>query len=299
MKAFSIKQIEAFTGVKAHTIRAWEQRYGFFKSQRTETNIRYFTHKDLNILLKVCFLHNLGYKLNKLNQMTKEELDHKVNSHVLDNVEDSSIQNLIFQTIQLDIDEVEKTIEDLLSNHDFEYILTDILWPFLNKIGVLWNTTVITPRHENMVNEIVKRKLYSAIDKLAPKNLKSNKTALLFCVENEYHDLPLLSIQFLLMKKGIKVINLGRDLPTTEIQFIKHKIEPDLLIMHGSNTSCKNKTVLKAITNTLKYFPKSELVISGRDGEKLDCIAFDKKVHFLKDVKGVKNLLESLRITQP
>ncbi len=298
MKSFSIKQIEAFTGVKAHTIRAWEQRYSFFKSKRTESNIRYFTLNDLNILLKVCFLHKLGYKLQQLNQLSQEEINHKVNSHILENIEDNAIQKLIFQTIQLEIDKVEETIEQLITQHPFEHVLTQILWPFLNKIGVLWNTTVITPRHENMVNEIIKRKLYSAIDKLSDQNRKSKKTALLFCVENEFYDLPLLSIQYLLLSQGFRVINLGRDLPITEIQFIKHRINPDLLILHGSNTSCKNKTVVKAITNALKHFPDSQLVISGQDNQSLDCIAFSKDLHIIQDVHEIKTLCNELTITQ-
>ncbi len=298
MKAFSIKQISAFTGVKAHTIRAWEQRYSFFKSKRTESNIRYFTTKELNVLLKVCFLHKLGYKLQKLDQMSREELDHKVNAHILENIEDNAIQQLIFQTIQLDIRSVEETIEDLLQKYEFEHVLTSILWPFLNKIGVLWNTTVITPRHENMVNEIIKRKLYTAIDKLYNSEKKSEKSALLFCVENEYHDLPLLSIQYILLNNGFDVINLGRDLPTTEIQFIKHRIDPDLLILHGSNTSCKNKTVIQTITNSQIHFPQAEIIISGQKNSSLDCIDFPKPLHIIKDVKEIKNLCKKLTITE-
>ncbi len=38
---FTIKDLENLSGVKAHTIRIWEKRYGLLAPQRTDTNIRY------------------------------------------------------------------------------------------------------------------------------------------------------------------------------------------------------------------------------------------------------------------
>jgi DNA-binding transcriptional MerR regulator len=35
MEAFTIRDLENLTGVKAHTIRIWEQRYNFLRPQRT------------------------------------------------------------------------------------------------------------------------------------------------------------------------------------------------------------------------------------------------------------------------
>jgi hypothetical protein len=35
------KDLENISGIKAHTIRIWEQRYEIFDPERTSTNIRY------------------------------------------------------------------------------------------------------------------------------------------------------------------------------------------------------------------------------------------------------------------
>ena len=48
---FSIKDLENLSGIKAHTIRIWEQRYGVLKPQRTETNIRRYDDTELKLLL--------------------------------------------------------------------------------------------------------------------------------------------------------------------------------------------------------------------------------------------------------
>ncbi|MFM8838897.1 MAG: MerR family transcriptional regulator, partial [Bacteroidota bacterium] len=51
MDRFSIKDIEALTGIKAHTLRVWEQRHAVICPKRSETNIRYYDQDDLRKLL--------------------------------------------------------------------------------------------------------------------------------------------------------------------------------------------------------------------------------------------------------
>lgn len=43
---FSIKDLENLSGVKAHTIRIWEKRYGLFTQNRTDINIRQYDLKS-------------------------------------------------------------------------------------------------------------------------------------------------------------------------------------------------------------------------------------------------------------
>ena len=71
---FSIKELESFTGVKAHTIRIWEQRYGILSPERSDTNIRKYTDKDLKILLNVSLLNSLGHKISAIAKMSEDEI---------------------------------------------------------------------------------------------------------------------------------------------------------------------------------------------------------------------------------
>ncbi len=297
MKEFTIKQIESFTGIKAHTIRAWEQRYGFFTSKRKKSNVRYFTITELQSLLKVCFLYRLGYKLNKIDKMSREELEHLINKHVLENTENAAIQKLLIQTIQLDIDSIEDSITQLIQEHDFEQVLTEILWPFLNKIGILWNTTIITPRHESLITEIIRRKLYTAIDQ-SMKGIPSDApSALLFCAENEYQDIHLLSMQYILQAQGIRAINLGADLPADQIQYIKHMVSPSVIILHGTRNNCKNKNIQKTVQDTLSHFPDTRLIISGQKSDDLKCMKLPDIAHIIENVKDVKKILNTNVLT--
>ncbi len=46
-----IKDLENITGIKAHTIRIWEQRYHIFTPHRTDTGIRYYDEDQLRLIL--------------------------------------------------------------------------------------------------------------------------------------------------------------------------------------------------------------------------------------------------------
>ena len=50
MSSYSIKDLERISGIKAHTIRIWEQRYNIVSPNRTDTNIRHYDDEDLKSL---------------------------------------------------------------------------------------------------------------------------------------------------------------------------------------------------------------------------------------------------------
>jgi len=73
-KNFSIKDLENISGIKAHTIRIWEKRYSLLSPERTETNIRHYSHKNLQKLLNIVLLNNNNYKISKIAQMDDDQI---------------------------------------------------------------------------------------------------------------------------------------------------------------------------------------------------------------------------------
>ena len=63
MDFFTIKDLENISGIKAHTIRIWEQRYEFLKPNRTDTNIRTYTNQDLKRVLNIALLNKYAPSL--------------------------------------------------------------------------------------------------------------------------------------------------------------------------------------------------------------------------------------------
>jgi DNA-binding transcriptional MerR regulator len=78
MNKFTIKDLENLSGIKAHTIRIWEQRYSFLKPSRTDTNIRYYNNDDLKTILNISILNKYGYKISHINKMSLSDVQVRV-----------------------------------------------------------------------------------------------------------------------------------------------------------------------------------------------------------------------------
>jgi DNA-binding transcriptional MerR regulator len=229
MGKYKISDLENLSGVKAHTIRIWEQRYKILTPLRTETNIRYYDNEQLRKLLNVVSLMNSGSKISAISKLTEEELNEKIKS--LTNVEAAGIKEemLINQMISSGLSYNEELFEKAFSNSILSFgIMTayqKVFYPMLIKIGLLWSTTELYPSQEHFISSLIKQKIFAAIDALNPP-LNETKKWLLFLPEGEQHDLALLIANYGLRAKGIKVIYLGANLPLENLQLISKEVEP-------------------------------------------------------------------------
>ena len=74
-KNFSIRDLENISGIKAHTIRIWEKRYNLLSPERSKTNIRFYSHQNLQKLLNIVLLNNNNYKISKISQMSDDQIN--------------------------------------------------------------------------------------------------------------------------------------------------------------------------------------------------------------------------------
>jgi len=166
---YNIKDLEKLSGIKAHTIRIWEKRYALLEPQRTDTNIRYYTSNDLKKLLNISLLNKNGIKISRIAEFTENELNEKVIELTSRNsdVEDQ-IQSLIMSMFYLNTQKFEKLLTISYINRGFESTFSDILLPFLIKVGFLWQTGTITAAQEHFASNIIRQKILVAIDGLLP-----------------------------------------------------------------------------------------------------------------------------------
>lgn len=212
---FSIKDLENLTGIKAHTIRIWEKRYGLLQPNRSDTNIRSYSLASLQKLLNISFLNNNGYKISKIAKLTEPEIPITVREIASRaKVEDHAIN--AFKLAMLNFDQVlfYNTYNNLISSKSFKDIFYDVFLPLLNEIGLLWQTDTITPAHEHFLTSHMKQKILLNIERLQslePKPL--SKTFILYLPDNEVHDIGLLFINYQLRSKGYHTIFLGESVP--------------------------------------------------------------------------------------
>ncbi len=263
MNAFTIKDLENLSGIKAHTIRIWEQRYSFLKPQRTTTNIRYYSSDELKILLNISLLNKYGYKISHIDKMEEPEIKEKLLTLSHAQAQQERIVNEMIQSmVDLDMEKFEEVLSNFILLKGIEKTIHQIVFPFLERIGILWLTYHINPAQEHLVINIIRQKLIVAIDGTQP-HLQSSKTALLFLPEGEFHEIGLLYIYYLLRVRGIKVYYLGANVPIKDMVYIVKLKRPHFLYCHL--TSVANNFVFDRFLNNLQvHIPDFPILVSGQ-----------------------------------
>jgi MerR family transcriptional regulator, light-induced transcriptional regulator len=263
MHAFTIKDLENLSGIKAHTIRIWEQRYSFLSPNRTDTNIRYYTNEELKTLLNVALLNKYGYKISHIDKMSETDLTEKIRSlSSFEAQQERLLNDLINHTINLQLDDFEKIIDSYIANKGIEKTITQIIFPYLERIGILWITNHINPAQEHLVTNVIRQKLIIGIETATP-HVNLGQTILLFLPEGEHHELGLLYMYYMLKVRGIKVIYLGSNVPIADIKFLSELKKPDFLYTHLTSVA-NNFNFEKFLNNAASKIPNIPIVISGQ-----------------------------------
>lgn len=290
--AFTIKDIENLSGIKAHTIRIWEQRYKFLKPTRSETNIRFYNNEELRIILNIALLNKYGYKISHISRMSQRSICEKVLSLTDAEAKASIIvNNLLRCMVDFNVASFETILTDYINTAGIEKSVVQIICPFLEKVGVLWLTSHINPAQERLVSNVIRQKIIVGIDSLPTKKTSSSKVCL-FLPEGEYHELSLLFVAFLLKKRGVSVIYLGANIPFEELKSVTLVKKPDYLYTHLT-TAGLSFNFDKFLATLNKDFRKFSIVISGRLTSSY-VKKIPQKIIFKKSLAEVKEFISTL-----
>ncbi len=262
MNEFTIKDLENLSGIKAHTIRIWEQRYNFLKPKRTCTNIRYYCNDELKTLLNIALLNKYGFKISHIDRMQPEEIKEKILSlGDAKAVQERVVNELVLEMAELNMDKFEKIITGYISTKGAERTVIQIIFPFLEKIGILWQTGHINPAQEHLVSNIIRQKLIAAIETTTPRT-RLGKTFLLFLPEGEHHELGLLFAHYLLISRGAEVIYLGANVPLKDAAYVIKLKTPDIVFVHLTSTA-SGFQFDKFLQSVDRQFENTPTVVSG------------------------------------
>jgi len=290
MIKYSIKDLEKLTGIKAHTIRIWEKRYNIVCPLRTNTNIRFYTDGDLKRLLNVSILNRNGFKISNIVRLSKEEILNSVMETSLTSLNfESQIENLVIAMIDLDENKFEKTLSNSILKLGFEETISNIIYPFLEKIGILWQIGTINPAQEHFITNLIRHKFIIAIDTENNSLLPNHKTFVLFLPEGELHELSLLFYSYLIKKRGHRVVYFGQSLPIEDLHKVKLIARPDYLVT-VITSSLTGKELLSYINNLSDHFHAQMILVGGNQIVDLPELHL-KNVFTMKRKSDLENIL--------
>jgi DNA-binding transcriptional MerR regulator len=272
---FTIKDLENISGIKAHTIRIWEKRYNLLEPKRSDTNIRYYSHKNLQKLLNVVLLSKNNYKISKIAKMSEIEiLQESREVAFATGANDEAINAFKLSMFQFDKVLFNNTYHELLSKKSFKEIFKEVFIPFLQHIGLLWQTDTLSPAHEHFISNLIAQKIHINTENLEHGIKDSEKTYVLFLPENEIHELGLLYLNYELILRGNQTIYLGQNLPLNNLNYF-FKLKKDLVFV-------TSLTVQPYDERINEYFEEIENLLEKTNHE---FIALGRKTSLIKNKK--------------
>ncbi len=263
MARYSIRELEKLSGIKAHTIRIWEKRYEIIKPKRTQTNIRYYSETDLKKLLNIAILNRQGWKISEISKLNNDALSEKVMKFTYNSKDvESQIEKMVIAIVDLDEAKFDQILSNAIMHDGFEQTIIKLIFPFFEKIGLLWQTGSINPAQEHFISNLFRQKLMVAIDNLMIPDKKNAKKFILFLPENEFHELGLLFYNYLIKKAGQSVIYLGSSVPFKDVVETNKMIQADY-IFTSITTALTGEKLEQFIRDLAEAFPEQEIFISG------------------------------------
>jgi DNA-binding transcriptional MerR regulator/methylmalonyl-CoA mutase cobalamin-binding subunit len=263
MSTYSIKDLEQLSGIKAHTIRIWEQRYRLIEPSRTSANIRYYSDDDLVKLMNVSLLNKSGYKISKIAKLTASQINELI-LKLNETVPSSESRTSDLARALLEVDELlfHRVFESSQEHIGFEKTMEELLFPFFEMIGNLWLAGTIIPAQEHFITNLIRQKLIVAIDQERIRSAENRPRILFYLPEGEFHEIGMLYYNYLARKADFEVIYLGTSVPFRDI--IKmDQIRPSRVIFTSFVTSLGDEGLSRRIERKRKAFPDKIFLVSG------------------------------------
>ena len=262
MANYSIKELERLSGIKAHTIRIWEKRYKIISPQRRSGNIRTYSDAEFRKILNVAMLNSQGMKISRIAALSDDE----INKLILAASHTSSdksvyIDQLVVAMVGLDEESFDGVLSTVVAKIGFEKAIMEVVYPFLEKIGVLWQAGSISPAHEHFISSLVRQKIIAAVDALPIPSAKA-KRAILFLPEGELHELGLMFLHFMVRSRGFKTYYLGPSVPYQDLKAVFHVHHPQLLITSITSYPL-SRQLEKFLKSLASDFPEALIIASG------------------------------------
>lgn len=269
MGKYSIKDLEKISGIKAHTIRMWERRYGLIEPQRTETNIRFYSDCDLKRLLNVSILNHNGIKISHIAGLTDAEIKNRVLDLSIDGRSSSvQIESLMVAMLELDETKFLNGLSSSIIKLGFEVSVETVLFPFLERIGVLWQAGTINSAQEHFISNLIRQKLFVAIDNEMQSPVQNGPRIIMFLSEHEQHEIGLLFYNLLARKEGMNVVYLGAGVPLEDLSLV-HRLRPADVFMTSFITAMDKQEMEDLLREYHKRFPDIPFYLSGLQMELL------------------------------
>ena len=288
---FSIKDLENLSGIKAHTIRIWEKRYSILEPMRTDTNIRLYDIYNLQKLLNITLLCDYGYKISRISKLSPDKIPDLVREIVSEkSVKNHAINAFKMAMMNFDQSLFIDTYNNLLSEKSFRDVFHEVFIPFMNEIGLLWQSNTITIAHEHFISHLIKQKLITNTEKVQVlEPTRTENFFVLYLPSNEIHELGLMYLNYEFILNGYKTIYLGASVPIESLKDIQYYFDKITFVGYMTVEPTKDEinNYITRIKTELLAEKSSECWFIGKMTTEINPEILNKKTKIFQSIESI------------
>jgi len=211
------------SGVTPHVIRIWEKRYEAVSPQRTGTNRRLYSGRDINRLRLLRIAVQAGHRIGNIARLSDQQLSElapetapiesplRLNHRTARDLVPTSLA-----AVQaLDESALEGALDQALLAYGGHGLLANLVAPLAQEIGSLWRDGTMTAAHEHFATSVLRTFLLKRF-----RSFPGNEgTPCLISVTpaGQVHELGAVIVTAAANDVGWNAVYLGASLPAAEI----------------------------------------------------------------------------------
>ena len=287
---YSIRELEELSGIPAHTIRTWERRYGLFSPSRNAGNARCYDTADVAYLHQIVLLIRQGHRISVLAKKTREEIRQLINETVPASGDYDITEPLCMSLQEFDTQKAESLMSCHIRKEGFDRTLETRIIPFLDQLSFLILSGVLQTIHVQMFHELLRQKVYTALDALAPS--RDGEHWILVHDKNSTQGIHRDIMRYFLKKANRHVVLAG-EVDPARLEQITSRIQPNgyCLICSGGGQQHWLDSMLRCIPEPIRQQGKTLVLTPGKT---LDFVNNTQ----IQEVKVLYGLQEALRYLQ-
>ena len=263
-RTYSIKDLENFCGIKAHTIRMWEKRYGILTPDRSDSNIRYYTEEEMKKLITVSILNRNGLKISKIARLNDSELLREVlKNGTGDETSDGTFRpgELIMSALKFSEEEFREKLTGYVRNQGLTEAYLQVFHPLMQKARVLWLTDCISKPQEQFIRHVIRTILIS--EEITVENTLNGRRAAIINLGDNESENNLVFLKYLLKSRGYEVVYTEGTLSADDIRGI-HSVRPFTVLAVNLPASEPDDEVRGFCSEVAKELELKRVLVLGR-----------------------------------
>ncbi len=254
---YRVSQVEQLTNVGAHTLRAWERRYGVPRPPRSEGRQRRYTQEDVLLVRRMRHLSDHGLSLAEAADVALREARERNASDTPERAYDLILDRLA------EYDERGATSLWIAATEgrDVADSLERVAVPLLVRAGTLWEEGMLSIGAEHFISSFIRGRLEALYRSTTASN--GGPAVVLACVPGERHELGLLMLAVLLRFDGLPTTFLGADVPGPSILETTSRLRAGIVVLYAASAETA-RTVAPIASRLVALEPTPNVVFGGQ-----------------------------------